>query len=476
MTPNIAAAIQSQMLQTLLQALQSADQTIKAGNAVEAKFLGWSGIGEPAASTAGKPPLSEALVQIGGKAITLLIEATPERRALMQPGATLTLQVDAVAGPGAPARMRLLTIEAARVPGTATGPHGQAAEDAAAPAQLPSARPAAVAAEAARAAAGPLIGAALGRQNGLAPLFADLDVLVRAPVQLPTQVVDAATRALGMRTDAGLIDRTPDMLRSAVASSGLFHEALVAGGAPGDAAKDLKGALIALRQALKDGLGLQAGAEKPKLPAHDTDAARASAPRAAAEMQGAARPQAPVRGGLPAPQGVAEPSIAIGGDSASTMMAKALERTEGALERLSISQFASLPATAEASQGAPLNRWFAELPLALDGRTAVLPIEIEEDHGGGGHSGPQAKLWRVRFALDVEPMGPLHAMVTMQGRAIGVTVWAERDATSQLVRDHAPDLKAALLDSDFDNPQIEVLAGQPMKRAAHAGHYLDRRT
>lgn len=471
MSVNIAAAIQSQMLQSLLQALQSADQPLKAGTAIEAKFVGWSEA-SAAATVPGKPALAEALIQIAGRPTAMLIEATPERRAQMQAGATLTLQVEAAASEGQPARMRLLTIQSPTNSVAGRGAQMSAEADSAEVALAP--RPGA-AVETVRAAAGPLIGAALGRQNGLGALFADLEVLTRAPTPLPASVLSAASRALDMRTDAARLGDQPDVLKAAVAASGLLHEASLAEGAPADAAANLKGALIALRQALRDALG--SAAETPKAwPPQPDGKPEARMSRAAVDLSVAARPAAPTRDGLPAPQGVSQPSIDAVKDSAATMLAKVLERTEGALDRINLSQFASLPAHSDAQLGVPTHRWFAELPLALDGRTAVLPLEIEEDHAGGAGSGPQAKLWRIRFALDVEPMGPLHAMVTLQGRDIGVIVWAERDATSKLVRDHAPDLKAALLDGDFNNPQIEVLAGQPMRRAAHAGHYLDRRS
>lgn len=481
MSLNIAAAIQSQMLQTLLQALQSSEQPLKVGDTVEANFMGWAESAEPEAGARAQsaivqrgtqPALSEAIIQIGGKTTSMLIEATPERRAQLQPGAILTLQVDNAGSAGTPAQMRLMTIQSqgdmvhsrTASSGVGTSTPGNTA--------LPTAN--VTASDAVRAAAGPLVGAALARQNGLAPLFADLDALVRAPTTPPTPVVMAALRVLAMQTDSATIADQPDSLKSAVRLSGLFHEAMIANGAPGEAGKDLKSSLLALRQALREALGLSEAIGQT--PADKQARADAKSAQLAPDLAAATRPQAPNRDGLPVPQGIAEPSIDVRTDRADAMMAKALDRTESALDRLTISQFASLPAGSDANQGAPLNRWFTELPLALDGRTAVLPLEIEEDGNAGATSGPQAKLWRVRFALDVEPMGPVHAMVTMQGRTIGVTVWAERDATSKLVRDHAADLKAALLDSDFDNPQIEVLAGQPMKRAAHAGHYLDRRS
>ncbi|MGL4440102.1 MAG: flagellar hook-length control protein FliK [Bosea sp. (in: a-proteobacteria)] len=478
MPVNVVAAIQSQMLQTLLQAMQSADQQLKAGQMVEAKFMGWSGISSKDVAENGKPSLSEALVQIGGKPTALLIEATPERQARMQPGTILTLHVDNAASEGNPATLRLIAIQPPRV--TPSGPGAQVNGGATLQGTLQPTKASVSAPEAARVAAGPIVGAALARQNGLGPLFADLDAMVRAPAPLPASVASAAALVLGLRTDADAIEGQPATLKAAVETSGLLHEAMLAKGKRAEASHDLKGALIVLRQTLRDALASLDVFGGSQAPADNEDAATArqlarTLAQITTDLPGSARPPAPTRDGLPVPQAMSAPSI-VASDSAATMMTKALERTEGAIDRLSISQFASLPAASDASQGVPTNRWFTELPLALNGQTAVLPLEIEEDHGGGAANGPQGKLWRVRFALDVEPMGPLHAMVTLQGRAIGVTVWAERDATSQLVRDHAPDLKAALLDNDFDNPQIEVLAGQPMKRASHAGHYLDRRS
>ncbi len=120
------------------------------------------------------------------------------------------------------------------------------------------------------------------------------------------------------------------------------------------------------------------------------------------------------------------------------------------------------------------NRWFVELPLAPGAGAAVLPLEIEEDRGGGGAGEAKARLWRVRFALDLEPMGLIHALVTMQAKSVSVAVWAEREATSRLVRDFAPDLEAALKEAEFDEAAIDVLSGRPSAPPAMPGRYLDR--
>nr|MCU0886376.1 flagellar hook-length control protein FliK [Beijerinckiaceae bacterium] len=446
----IAAAIQSQMLQTLLSAMKMADQPLAAGDIVEARFIGWNGqtgqgaarqgaeqqaVAPPSVTAQGmaeKPvgPKAMAQVEIGSTRLNLLISATPERQAALQPGAVLTLRVDDPQSESGPAQVRLLAIGEARVPGHAAQAGGQEAIRAVQTdmaAQGPGAGRAIAAAEQARAAAGPLVGAALGRQDGLAPLFADLAAVVRSPALVPAPVATAALRVLGFRLPTADDVVVPRQLQTGVRTSGVFHEARIAQGDLALAGGDLKSALLVLRDALKAALpvagpdadALAPPADKP-LPASGT------------------RPQAPAS------------------DSAASVITKALERTEASLDRLTLGQFASLPGGADPGQSAPLNRWFIELPMALDGRTAVLPLEIEEDHAGPAPGGAEAKLWRVRFALDAEPMGPVHAMVTMQGRSIGVSVWAERDATSRLVRDHAPDLKAALLDADFDRADIEV--------------------
>lgn len=503
---SIAAIIQSQMLQTLLQAMQAADAPLQEGKTVQARFIGWGEAAAekaaasaragavpmaaaqaralaPAAVTAPAqgpstaspapapaPPLpagkAAALVEINGRQVTLLLDADAGRRAALQPGAVLTLRAEARPAAGQLPRMQLIAIE--------DGPAGSRPAPArpdipeAAPQRLD--RPDVTARLAAARAVGPLLGAALGRQSGLAPLFADLSVLTRSPA-VSTPVAQAAARVLALRLDVepagGGSVPEPAALREAVRSSGLFFEARAAQGDVSD--NDLKQALLSLRSELK-----------AALPPSEAPASREAEPRpgAAATTPAAAAPARPapiLLSGQPQPQGPALASIDMASDSAASMLGKALERTEGALERMSLNQYASLPNAAEASSAqAPLNRWFTELPIALDGRTAVLPLEIEEDGAGPSADGPTAKLWRVRFALEAEPIGAVHATVTMQGRVIGVSVWAEREATSRLVRDHAPDLEAALLENSFERAQIEVLAAKPKARALQAGRFLDR--
>ncbi len=454
---NPAAAIQSQMLQTLLEALQPIAAPPKVGEKVEARFLGW------AATATG----DEARVQMGSGAVTLRITADATRRSALQPGSILTLEVERPEHGAEPARMRLVGIAPAagerQTPVEGPGPLGRTFAPPG-PIASPTASPAAArepispetaARLALRAAAGPVIGGALARQNGLAPLFANLEALERAPILLPSALTNAASAVLKARLPVvgdGLI--VPEVLQQAVADSGIFHEARLGHGDPAEAAFDLKSTLLILRQVLRSMVPDGAG---PSAAAHG-------------------RVPPPSRDGVPVAQPQAAPTIDAVTQPVSAILETVLKDTEAALDRLSISQFASLPSPVELQTAQLHNRWFIELPMALQGRTVMLPLEIEEDGSGAPADAAQGRLWRIRFALDIEPMGPVHAMVTMQGKLIGVFVWAEREATSQLVRSFSPDLEAALLGSDFERADIEVMTGQPQRRAPMAGQYLDRRS
>jgi hypothetical protein len=495
----LASAIRNQMLQTLLQAMQAADQPLRAGASVQARFLSWATPAEAKGGAVlqarsgslpeatGAQPLA-ARVEIAGRPVLLMLHADAARRAALQPGAALSLMVEAPPTADEPAQLRLLSIDSGggRPEGTKFGAGALQAQGAERAQSLSS--PPASPREALRAAAGPVIGAALSRQDGLGPAFADLARLAAQP-GLPAAVVAAARHALAARLDEGEKLDGP-ALEKAIRQSGLLHEADALAGRP---AIDLKGALLTLRQALtaalpQDGAAMQNAdaalrlasgeGEEPALPLPKSPQPADQAlrgERGAEAQPGAApqgvRPPPPLRDALPLPQAAAEGSIRPE-DSGSVMMAKALGAVDAALDRISIAQYASLPSPQEAAS-APLQRWFAELPLALPTGTAIMPIEIEEDRGGARTGAAQARLWRMRFALDAEPMGPVHGLVTMQGQAIGVSLWAERDATRRLAADHAQDLREALLDG-FERAEIEIMAGRPRREGSASGHFLDR--
>ena len=55
-----------------------------------------------------------------------------------------------------------------------------------------------------------------------------------------------------------------------------------------------------------------------------------------------------------------------------------------------------------------------------------------------------------------------------------MTLWAERDETSQILRCAAPGLESALLHADFASGAVDVHTGQPRVMQPTAGQFLDR--
>lgn len=90
------------------------------------------------------------------------------------------------------------------------------------------------------------------RQASLAPLFANLPVVVASDA-VPADVKQIATQMLQIRPELnGTL--TADSLKSAVRNSGIFYEAALASGAPAAQMADTKAVLMAFRQVLSSWL------------------------------------------------------------------------------------------------------------------------------------------------------------------------------------------------------------------------------
>jgi hypothetical protein len=184
----------------------------------------------------------------------------------------------------------------------------------------------------------------------------------------------------------------------------------------------------------------------------------------------------PFRGALPAAQAVASPSIAPDTPLA-TVAHRLLNDTDAAIARQTLLQVASLPDRVDASGtridlAAP--RWNFEIPFATPQGTAMAQFEISRD-GGGNEVEAAKQVWRARFSLDVEPAGPVHALITLSGERTSVRMWAERPATAAQLRAGAGELSQALTAAELQPGDIVIREGTPPQAApAKAGHFLDR--
>lgn len=288
--------------------------------------------------------------------------------------------------------------------------------------------------------------AAVQGQGGLGALLALVDgVRPQQAAAMPALVRRALADLAGLRlgADDGI---EPPVLKAAIARSGVFLEAGLAAGDGTAGAGDVKAALAAAREALRGWLG-------------------EAMPRR--EPEGAMPPPPPRRGEVGKAQ-VTPPGL-FAAATAEEAGERLLERTEAALDRVRLSQYASLDAPADpraARTEAQHRQWSVELPLLIGRDTHVIPLQIGRERRKRPGREERETLWRLRFALAVEPFGPLLAQVTMleapgQPASVGVTVWAERPGAAETLGASARDLRRTLDAAGVMVDDITLLAGAP---------------
>jgi hypothetical protein len=187
-------------------------------------------------------------------------------------------------------------------------------------------------------------------------------------------------------------------------------------------------------------------------------------------------PPPPINGALPAAQPVL-PATLVSNSSVEAALQHLLADTDGAIARQTLLQVASLPGQTDPATGRidPITpRWNFEIPFATPQGTAMAQFDISRD-GGGREAGAPKPVWRARFSLDVEPAGPVHALVSLNGERTSVRMWAERPATAAQLRAGVSQLSQALSRAELKPGDIVVRDGAPVQSAtAPAGHFLDR--
>jgi hypothetical protein len=186
-------------------------------------------------------------------------------------------------------------------------------------------------------------------------------------------------------------------------------------------------------------------------------------------------PPPPFRGALPSAQPIASASIGLDAPLA-TKAHHLLGDTDAALARQTLLQVASLPDRVDsATRTDPTPaRWNFEIPFATPQGTAVAQFEISRDRTNSETEAVK-RVWRARFSLDVEPAGPVHALVSLSGERTSVRIWAERSSTAAKLRAGAAQLSQALSNAELQPGDIVIQDGAPLRPAPpRAGHFMDR--
>lgn len=191
-------------------------------------------------------------------------------------------------------------------------------------------------------------------------------------------------------------------------------------------------------------------------------------------------PPPPYAGGPTAGQKPTDPSPQLTG-SPETMARRLLKGVQSALARQDLMQIASLPEPVVQEQETaeprvPSAKLNFDLPFVTPQGVAVAQFEISRDGGGGGGGAVSAvePTYRARFSIDVEPLGPVHALVVLTGARTRVSLWAERAETISRLRAGEEALGAALRQADL-TPEVAVHSGAPPTRGVSAlGHFVDQ--
>jgi len=236
-------------------------------------------------------------------------------------------------------------------------------------------------------------------------------------------------------------------------------------GMPGSGLTDLQELFRSLPNGVRDAL-------KALLAAHAADAQQ-GASRSAAQT-GDHNVPPPFRGGSPSAQPIAQPAIDPHA-SPDVVVHRLLGDTDAALARQTLLQIASLPVDQQGPRiDANVPRWNFEIPFATPQGTAVAQFEISRDEAGV-EAEAQSRVWRARFSLDIEPAGPVHALVSLSGERTSVRMWAERSATATQLRAGTAQLTQALREADLTPGDIVVGEGAaPVAPSPGQGRFLDR--
>jgi hypothetical protein len=187
-------------------------------------------------------------------------------------------------------------------------------------------------------------------------------------------------------------------------------------------------------------------------------------------------PPPPISGAVPTAQPVVAATL-LTNSPAETAMHHLLADTDGAIARQVLLQVASLPERTDASGQrveAGASHWNFEIPFTTPQGTAMAQFEISRDSGGNEVAAAK-RVWRARFSLDVEPAGPVHALISYSSERTSVRMWAERPATVAQLRTSADELSQALVKAELQLGDIVIREGAPPQPApVKAGHFLNR--
>jgi hypothetical protein len=307
-------------------------------------------------------------------------------------------------------------------------------------------------------ASGTLVSAAraiAARQSGLGTFFADLDAAQPHLPPGPAQSVAQALQALRIDTTRPVSADALTLIVRAMMQPGIQTSA----GPQGFAAL-----AASLSEALRRPTGPSPDGIEP-LGRDGTDL-----------HINPKEPPPPFRHATPKGQPAVPPRLDAQTADSQDALAALAKSVEGARARVQLLQLASLPertdqpASGTRIEGQP-TLWSLEVPLLADGRTAILDMRIGPEDPGMQTAAE--RVWQARFALDLEPLGPVSAHVRLAGNSVTVRLFAERPDARAALTAGREELGASLKQADLDVAAIDIRAEPARQPPPPAGLFTD---
>lgn len=300
------------------------------------------------------------------------------------------------------------------------------------------------------------------RQGSLGGL---LNALQNLPVDNgqpgPTSDLRAAVeRLLGNLPNAQQMSSARGVAQ-ALLGSGVFLEARLAAGNPGQAA-DLKADLLRLIAQLT-----------PALPSSTSFNAILAANTLAQSLPSFVRSALGTLGQVSAkttPGGFPLPERLLQSLEGAGSLEQLLRLAAAAVSRLQSHQLAGLEQSGRTDDGRQLTTWQLEIPMRNLQDIVPLQVKLQREEPAQAEQQAQDKreereprqaLWRVDLAFDLEPLGPLQVQAQLLQGRLSSQLWAERPYTASLIESHLGSLRERLLASGLDVGDLDCHLGIP---------------
>ncbi len=307
----------------------------------------------------------------------------------------------------------------------------------------------------------------LPRQQPLPPLLANIEYLSRNPAA--THQLDKGVRAAARQLYYQLPTvenlRQPTALKQALALSGVFLEhnlqSSTQTGSP-NIQQDTRTSLLRLSTQLQQYVARETTLTRtPQQATHTTSATNT---RLTTEPGSVMQRSTTSTMSTSNPQ----PQTAVAASLAQSSPAKAaeqlLQQTEGALARLQIHQLHQL-------KGEEIGRpsWSIELPVRSEQGINLFDIRIQRESLNPPSTDEEAKRkhqqasprWSVRLAFDLEGLGPVQAVISLQQEQISIHFHTEAAQTHSLFNKHLDMLGSRLRHAGLEVDGIDCRQGKP---------------